>query len=68
MTIQCGRSLFGILSLYVNVNSFLVGIRKPLVAVVTLRAGYLDARYTSGLFGIRWTVFLLNFGFVISAY
>ena len=51
-----------------NVNSFLVGIRKPLVAVVTLRAGYLDARYTSGLFGIRWTVFLLNFGFVISAY
>jgi len=36
---------FGLLSLYVNVINSLVGMRKPLVAVVTLRAVYLDARY-----------------------
>jgi len=37
--------IFGILSLYVNVINFGGYPKKPLVAVVTLRAGYLDARY-----------------------
>ena len=44
--------VFGILALYVNVISSSVGIRKPLMAVMTLRAGYLDARYVRPFDGL----------------
>ena len=46
----------------VRPNSFSVGIRKPLVAVVTLRAGYLDAHYVRPFRYPLDCGFLLDFG------
>jgi len=42
-----------------------VGIRKPLVAEVTVRAGYLDARYVRPFRYPLYCGFILNFGFII---